>query len=471
MVGGGVGFYLREELSCNIINPIPFVDSQFEYIAIETTICNKKYYLCNNYRAPQNPNGDSFRDSIETYNNRLDSLLSGLADPRHRIFIFSDCNINLLKLNTSQCTSEYLDTCHENGLLLSNFKATRIQNDTYSLIDHVMTNVTDSAISSGSIMIDISDHFPVFYCCNDLGLQKASNSRMSRSFTQACMTQFRDNLRGINWRHVTSNNDVDSALDEFLDTFHTLFDLHFPLRKLKLNRNFDKLNGFMTNGLMISRRKKNDLFKQQIRYPTRENVESFRCYRNIYNSLLRKSKKLFYEERIIKLKSKPKKLWDVLKKVSGMQTDSVNISEISDGTYITKDEKSMAEIFNNHFSSVGRLIQDSVIPTETDPLSYIPNIPNIPAFEILGLGPVHILDVIKSMPSKSSSDINNVSMKLIKFVQYEICVPLAHIFRLSIDSGVFPNKFKNTRVVPIFKSGSPLSPDNYRPIALVNSFS
>jgi hypothetical protein len=60
---------------------------------------------------------------------------------------------------------------------------------------------------------------------------------------------------------------------------------------------------------------------------------------------------------------------------------------------------------------------------------------------------------------------------LIKFVQYEICVPLAHIFRLSIDSGVFPNKFKDTRVVPIFKTGSPLSPDNYRPIALVNSFS
>jgi hypothetical protein len=75
------------------------------------------------------------------------------------------------------------------------------------------------------------------------------------------------------------------------------------------------------------------------------------------------------------------------------------------------------------------------------------------------------------MPGKSSSDINNISMKLIKFVQYEICVPLAHIFRLSIDSGIFPKKFKDTRVVPIFKSGSPLSPDNFRPIALVNCFS
>jgi hypothetical protein len=40
-------------------------------------------------------------------------------------------------------------------------------------------------------------------------------------------------------------------------------------------------------------------------------------------------------------------------------------------------------------------------------------------------------------------------MKLIKFVAYEICVPLAHIFQLSIETGIFPDKFKATRVVPI----------------------
>jgi hypothetical protein len=66
--GGGVGFYLRDDLSYNIISPIPFIDSQFEYIALETTLCNKKYYLCNIYRAPNNPLGDSFRDLIEAYN-------------------------------------------------------------------------------------------------------------------------------------------------------------------------------------------------------------------------------------------------------------------------------------------------------------------------------------------------------------------------------------------------------------------
>jgi hypothetical protein len=62
-------------------------------------------------------------------------------------------------------------------------------------------------------------------------------------------------------------------------------------------------------------------------------------------------------------------------------------------------------------------------------------------------------------------------MKLVKFVAYEISVPLAHIFQLSIESGVFPDKFKTSRVVPIYKQGDPKICDNYRHIALVNTFS
>jgi Reverse transcriptase (RNA-dependent DNA polymerase) len=62
-------------------------------------------------------------------------------------------------------------------------------------------------------------------------------------------------------------------------------------------------------------------------------------------------------------------------------------------------------------------------------------------------------------------------MKLVKFVAYEICIPLSHIFKLSIESGTFPDKFKSSRIVPIFKNGDPRICDNYRPIALVNTFS
>jgi hypothetical protein len=60
---------------------------------------------------------------------------------------------------------------------------------------------------------------------------------------------------------------------------------------------------------------------------------------------------------------------------------------------------------------------------------------------------------------------------MIKFIGNEIAVPLAHIFNLSLGSGTFPEQLKQSRVIPIFKSGSHLECDNYRPISLLSSIS
>jgi hypothetical protein len=60
---------------------------------------------------------------------------------------------------------------------------------------------------------------------------------------------------------------------------------------------------------------------------------------------------------------------------------------------------------------------------------------------------------------------------MIKFIGNEIAVPLAHIFNLSLGSGTFPEQLKQSRVIPIFKSGNHLECDNYRPISLLSSIS
>jgi Reverse transcriptase (RNA-dependent DNA polymerase) len=469
--GGGVGFYIKDNLNCNILDLCPSVDSQFENIIIETTICRKKYILCNIYRAPSSVDNVSQRDLIENYNSRIEELLSILGNLNVNALIFSDCNINLLKINVSPLTAEYLDTCHTNGFIVTNFKATRIQNNSFSLIDHVLSNNINADIITGSIICDISDHFPVFYSCKDVTVPRDDTTFMSRNTSYAKMVKFRDDLQQLRWQNVLSKRDVNAALNNFLDIFLTLFELHFPLTKKKFNRNYDKINEFMTNGLLTSRRKKNFLFKKQLARPSVENIQAFRNYRNVYNAVLRKSKKMYFEHVLKKFKTKPKKLWDILNTANGGCKSKSTIKEIEkDNTLYTKDND-IAEIFNDFFTEVGQKIQDEIEPTDKDPLSYFPENFNAPDFTINNTGPVHVIDVIKAMYNKSSSDCNNISMKLIKFVAYEISVPLAHIFQLSIESGIFPDKFKASRVVPIFKQGSPKTCDNYRPIALVNSFS
>jgi retron-type reverse transcriptase len=75
------------------------------------------------------------------------------------------------------------------------------------------------------------------------------------------------------------------------------------------------------------------------------------------------------------------------------------------------------------------------------------------------------------MEPKNSADINGMSTKMIKDVKFEIATPLVHIFNLSLNDGVFPENLKCSRTVPIFKAGSPLLCDNYRPISLLSVIS
>ena len=70
----------------------------------------------------------------------------------------------------------------------------------------------------------------------------------------------------------------------------------FPLNRLNLIKNLHSINKFMTGGLLISRSNKNRLHKLSITSRSIENSTTYRNYRNIYNSVLRASKKIFLEK-------------------------------------------------------------------------------------------------------------------------------------------------------------------------------
>jgi hypothetical protein len=78
---------------------------------------------------------------------------------------------------------------------------------------------------------------------------------------------------------------------------------------------------------------------------------------------------------------------------------------------------------------------------------------------------------INDLQNKKSTNLNDISMHLVKSSFTSISSPLLHIFNKSLEQGVVPDKFKVAKVIPVFKSGDPLDMNNYRPISLLCSFS
>ena len=126
---------------------------------MEIVLNKKKVLLSNIYRSPTPTANSTHNEHIDCFINHLDVHLSNLAILNTDSYVFLDSNINLLKINHSQSAALYLETIFTNGFLQKIGKATRVQWNTFSLIDHILTKTEANVELSGTIISDISDHF------------------------------------------------------------------------------------------------------------------------------------------------------------------------------------------------------------------------------------------------------------------------------------------------------------------------
>ena len=80
-------------------------------------------------------------------------------------------------------------------------------------------------------------------------------------------------------------------------------------------------------------------------------------------------------------------------------------------------------------------------------------------------------EAFKSLKRNKTAALANLS-SITKIDAYD-CLKniLFHVFKVSIQQGIFPDSLKFTKVTPIFKSGDKDKVSNYRPISILFVFS
>jgi hypothetical protein len=117
-----------------------------------------------------------------------------------------------------------------------------------------------------------------------------------RLFSTENINAFKQSLEITDWSPVINTRDVDDSFNNFWNILNPLYKNHFPIRRTQFNKNKHKINPFMTNGLIISRNRKNELYKAALN--SREQIDKvkYTLYRNMYNTLVKQSKKMHYNE-------------------------------------------------------------------------------------------------------------------------------------------------------------------------------
>ena len=138
------------------------------------------------------------------------------------------------------------------------------------------------------------------------------------------------------------------------------------------------------------------------------------------------------------------------------------------------DKDLIANKFNEYFTQIGpRLAGNIDVTNKRSYETYLGN-PCEVEFIFTRTTPEEIVEIICKMKPKSSSGIDNISRRLMKDISDIIAIHLTSLINQSLQSGIFPDKLKIDKVVPIFKAGKDNIESyvhNYRPISLLSCFS
>ena len=471
--GGGVGFYIKDIFTADVIRDDFFLEGIFESITVSIKMRAQSLNICSFYK-PNNYSVITKRTLEETFIQHFEKYLQTMREKNVPLVLLGDSNLNLFKLNEDDNVLNYINTFLSEGFFNIINKTTRVCNKKFSLLDHILVDFKPLQLSSGIMIDSLSDHYHPFLNF-DFFENKPEPKEYSykRCFSSHRISGFKECLKFSDWHEVYSKEDPNECYSNFIKIFKAQFDSHFPLKPVKKHLNTVPQNPFMTKALLISRKKKLALHKRFKSKPTNVNKEKYTTYRNMYNRLIRTSKKMYIENQLLLARGDSKKIWKILKEAADMKTKVMNsIDGIFSGDDLLTNQSEMADAFNDYFARIGPEKAKTVPrPVNNSFTDFLPN-QSTNTFFFNPISYRDILDAVETLKGNSSCDINGISGRLIKEVIHPIAEVLSHIFNLCVEKGVFPDSMKTSRTVPIFKQeGSPKDCTNYRPISIIDSFS
>jgi hypothetical protein len=335
-------------------------------------------------------------------------------------------------------------------------------------IDQIFTNSTSNSFQSGILLKSLSDHFPVFTITSVPYKANKQSYIYTRNITEEKIVDFINLLRNVNWENVTSSDQPQICFDNFIQQFNEFYELSFPLRKMRRNKNKHKLEGFMTEGLLRCRNKKYELSSFSIKHPTLININTYNSYRNCFNRVIKTAKKLYYCNELANCKYDLRKTWGIIREAVRKTKDKSScIDELKYNDSFYLNDNDISSKFNEHFTSVADKIASKINPSQLDPCSYMPNYNS--RFKMHSINPNIVIDIVNKMESKKSTDIFGISNFFLKKIITVIANPISHLINQSIRTGKIPLEMKIAKVIPIYKLKGNVSiekadPSNYRPM-------
>ena len=165
---------------------------------------------------------------IESLNNQI---VTHADCPISDIVMLGDANINVLR---STPESRKLDKfLKDNNLLQLINRATRVTENSSTLIDHIYVNNSDQYAHRGILETGLSDHSLVFACRKRAKICKEKKTIFIRDYRHFNQIDFLNSIATADWHDLYNCTDIDDAVSTFNFIFTSIVNCHLPFRKIR----------------------------------------------------------------------------------------------------------------------------------------------------------------------------------------------------------------------------------------------
>lgn len=456
--GGGVFVIVRDHFGAR---HVPEFEGDTEDVWVVMNVNNKTVYVCCVYLPPGNESASA------SFIEKLERIMEKMGE-NDLILVCGDFNCstvrwecqpvaeNMSAVGVDSKWTGIIDTF--NFLELKQFN--KINNLNNRILDLVLCNkfrvkeLTRSCVP----IVNEDDHHPALEFLFDIKnysyLKEPTEYRLN--FKKADFEAMNTDLSEVDWISLLSDSDVESQVEVFYSILKNLIQKYVPRTKCR-----KKFPLFYSKELIktikskLKVHKKFKVYKNKSDYDLFKNLRTLSKYlmvRDFHNYLDQVEQKLSQDStEFFKFISHKKKHG---KFPSQMKNDNVEVSSSED----------IANLFAQFFSGA---FESST--NNHDNINEVQNLYNSMYLSEITLNEIAVEKALNALnPDKGPGPDDIPPLFLIK-CRINILKPLTIIFNTSLHSGIFPHRWKLSKIVPVHKGGAKNIIKNYRPISILSA--
>ena len=245
------------------------------------------------------------------------------------------------------------------------------------------------------------------------------------------------------------------------DLFWTAVNEFFPCKRVR-----DKQTPpWIDSEVKALCRKKDKASQRALKTKNQDHIDNFKSLRRNVKKLIHKKYTDYLHNLADSVEKEPKKFWSFYSIKTKSRKLPLAIKRNKDDINRVTASKKKANLFNDYFHSVY-----SHTSTEHPPPGSHPVVP-IHELSSVAVSASEVKSIFNNLDASKSPGPDGITARLLKEVAPEISASVTSIFNKSLTSGVFPEKWKDSKLTPVFKSGQKDVITNYRGISLLSIMS